>query len=136
MTSQRGETPKVETLNSPLSDAELCRRNGWGVGDVLYGEQGVDCVTITLTAIGTTHILAVERGYKRDSDWTLYDRSWRRICRAPRRGKCPTCGQDRTPDGQGRMSKLERALLARVKRYRELAKAKAKGKVKQKGGAK
>ena len=64
------------TLNSALTDAELCRRNGWGPGTRLIGTQGSTTVTMTVTAIGDDLILAKLDGWS-EMIWTLKDRDWK-----------------------------------------------------------
>lgn len=66
------------------TDAETCRMNGWGVGAVLVGDEGLGPEKITITAIGNASILArrIEnyRGEQVDSSectWTLVFREWK-----------------------------------------------------------
>lgn len=68
----------TRTLNSPLSAAELCRRNHWGPGTRLAGEVDDRWSVITITAIGREEILAFdERGQEGTRDLT--DRAWQVI---------------------------------------------------------
>lgn len=67
------------TLNSKLSSAELCRRNGWTIGTRLVGDEGYGPDMITITAIGERHILA-RSDYQlmnHETIWTLHCRDWR-----------------------------------------------------------
>jgi hypothetical protein len=63
------------------SDAQVCRDNGWGVGTVLTGyvvwvPHGVpEVITIRITAIGQTAILARRHGCAERKGWRLD--SWR-----------------------------------------------------------
>lgn len=67
------------THNSILSDAELCRRNGWGVGTRLVGDDGYNPTTITITAIGQDSILASDNNYPLEASWTLKCREWEEV---------------------------------------------------------
>ena len=44
-------------MRHPTS-AQICRANGWTVGDVLEGEDEVSRDRIRITAIGEEHVLA------------------------------------------------------------------------------
>ena len=74
------------TLNSNLSSAELCRRNGWTVGTLLAGsEYGTEAV-ILITAVGEDHIYArqisrdrSEPVKSREAGWSLMCREWREV---------------------------------------------------------
>jgi hypothetical protein len=71
-----------QTLRSRLSDAELCRRNGWTPGTQLVGDEGYGPTTITITAIGEHGILARctnNRLIDRVTSWTLHCRDWREV---------------------------------------------------------
>lgn len=79
---------EVCTLRSNLSDAELCRRNGWVVGTQLVGvEFGPDgqiwnTNAIQITAIGDEQILAKEVGpncFGRETNWSLNCRDWKQV---------------------------------------------------------
>lgn len=72
-------------------DADLCRKNGWTIGDCLIGgECGRLCV-IMLTGIGHKSIMAVCLGATEDGgdtwsgeygdheNWTLSCRDWKRL---------------------------------------------------------
>lgn len=73
------------TKDSVLSDAELCRRNGWGPGARLMGDEGHGPVVIEVTAVGECRILAKvlscdgkpEDGT--EQEWTLKMREWARV---------------------------------------------------------
>ncbi len=68
-----------------MTDAEICRTNGWKVGDVLEGESHPDIrLRIRITAIGRSNILAVKvRNTDEDdtyeSTWSLQCRQWRKV---------------------------------------------------------
>ena len=88
--------PKVEkTLNSELSSAELCRRNGWTPGTWLeaieYGPDGVvwNHDTIEITAVGRDWILAKGYGDASEDEWDLTCREWDEVKRPL---KCDLCG--------------------------------------------
>lgn len=67
------------------SDAEKCRRNGWGVGTVLEGDEGYGPTRIVLTAIGEEHILARCLSQSRvpcdgsEENWALRYREWKAV---------------------------------------------------------
>ncbi|HEX4148266.1 MAG TPA: hypothetical protein VHY20_04725 [Pirellulales bacterium] len=71
------------TLNSRLSSAELCRRNGWGRGTVLKAARlpkegpGAD-QAIVLTAVGERMVLAIDLVNDEEQAWNLATRDWRR----------------------------------------------------------
>jgi len=78
--------PTVPTLDSKLSDAEICRRNGWGVGTLLAGDEGYGVTVIRITAIGDNNVLAREVCHAgkpasdvagRELNWSLSIRDWR-----------------------------------------------------------
>ncbi|WAJ27558.1 DUF7241 domain-containing protein [Antarcticirhabdus aurantiaca] len=69
-----------------LSDAEVCRINGWQPGTRLVGDEGFGPTIIEITAVGRDKILGVMvahkgRPYEHDSEamWTLACRDWRRV---------------------------------------------------------
>jgi len=65
-----------------VTDAEICRTNGWKVGDVLEGVNAFDDLKrIQITAIGRKHILAVQDwlGIEIESTWSLGCRFWRKV---------------------------------------------------------
>lgn len=78
--------PTMTTLNSKLSDAEICRRNGWGVGTLLAGDEGHGVTVIRITAVGDDCVLAREVCHAgkpasdiagRELNWSLTCRDWR-----------------------------------------------------------
>jgi hypothetical protein len=69
-----------------MNDAELCRKNGWGPGTYLAGDEGGDETVIKITAIGERAILCklISHGgepmqRKWEAIWTLEYRDWREI---------------------------------------------------------
>lgn len=44
-------------MTHPTS-TEICRANGWAVGDILEGQDEVSTDRIRITAIGEAHVLA------------------------------------------------------------------------------
>lgn len=94
-TSQSGTA--AAAAREQVSSAQMCRRNGWGVGTLLRGYEGyVDgrgvWTTIRLTAIGENHVLArtvrlervnaegvtvkVDDTERHEGSWTLVYRNW------------------------------------------------------------
>jgi len=76
--------PRVRTNSKAaqaMSDADLCRANGWGAGTVLIGEQGYGPDEIRITAIGERSILAISKSSSREESWTLHHRDWRKVSR-------------------------------------------------------
>lgn len=77
---------QTQTHNSKLSDAELCRTNGWTPGVRLVGDEGHGPTVIELTAVGESGILAkcvsqngdTSRGWGEGS-WTLHHREWKQL---------------------------------------------------------
>ena len=63
------------------SDADLCRRNGWGPGTRLIGDEGYGPTVIEITAIGEQRILAVEVSHDGGATRPRYERSWVLFCR-------------------------------------------------------
>lgn len=49
-------------MNQAMNDAELCRKNGWGPGTYLAGDEGGDETVIKITAIGERAILCKRKG--------------------------------------------------------------------------
>lgn len=83
-------TEPVETLNNDLNPAEVCRRNGWGVGTHLAGDEGYGVTIIRITAVGERSILArpvshdgkpVEAHRDYESSWVLWCRDWTEVDR-------------------------------------------------------
>jgi hypothetical protein len=81
-------TLTVETLNNyALTDAEMCRANGWEPGVILEGSEGYGRTRIMITAVGEDAILA--KAISHDGDpvdrhegvWTLRHREWRKVGR-------------------------------------------------------
>lgn len=68
-----------------MTDAEICRTNGWKVGDVLEGADVYGGVTrIQITAIGQRNVLAVKvrdtgQGDAYEHTWSLQCRPWRKV---------------------------------------------------------
>lgn len=75
----------VPTLKSPLPSAEICRRNGWGPGTKLVGDEGYGPTVIEITAVGTEAILAKMISHNGEPaggvehTWTLECRDWKEI---------------------------------------------------------
>lgn len=71
------------TLNHRLSEAEICRINGWSAGTRLVGDEGRGPEMIEITGVGRNSVLASrvdargELGYERE--WTLKHREWRKV---------------------------------------------------------
>lgn len=70
-----------------MSDAELCRKNGWTVGAILCGTESGEGWShtdwIQITAIGIRDIIARVRDgdsgrWKREQNWTLSCRDWKK----------------------------------------------------------
>ena len=84
---RRLEAPRVRTSGSRLSSADLCRANGWGVGDRLKLVEGLflpeDEVsfTIEMTAVGEVRILAKPEGDdgSHEGSWPLNVRDWQKL---------------------------------------------------------
>jgi hypothetical protein len=80
----------LSTLRSELSSAEICRRNGWKVGNMLEGEptpkdllldSEPERLLIRLTAVGNAKIVAVRVGDSGTGEefWNLRTREWRAV---------------------------------------------------------
>jgi hypothetical protein len=73
------------TKNSKYSSAEMCRKNGWGCGTLLIGDEGYGPTVIKITGIGEDEILAktISRNGKAieepELNWTLDCRDWREV---------------------------------------------------------
>lgn len=72
-----------------ISDAEVCRKNGWGPGTCLVGNEGYGDDVIQITAVGESTILAkklsrdgvlIESPF--EGTWTLECRDWKQ-CESP-----------------------------------------------------
>lgn len=64
----------------------LCKKNGWGPGTRLVGDEGYGPTVIEITAVGREHILAIvisHNGHPEksasESTWTLEFRDWREV---------------------------------------------------------
>ena len=69
-----------------MNAADMCRTNGWVVGDSLEGDEGHGPTRIRITAIGETVILARPTHHNGnplretyESAWTLRYRDWRKV---------------------------------------------------------
>jgi len=73
------------TLNNPLPSSEICRRNGWGPGTKLVGDEGYGPCVIEITAIGVEAILArcLSPHDSGEGVWTLECRDWKPLQPAP-----------------------------------------------------
>lgn len=74
----------MNTLDSHLSCAAICRENGWGVGTRLVGDEGYGPTVIEITAVSRDAILAVHISHNgvlerhaSESQWFLGYRDWR-----------------------------------------------------------
>lgn len=74
----------MNTLDAMISDADLCRLNGWVPGIFLVGDEGYGPTVIELTAIGKEHILARCISHQArvcshndEHSWTLKNREWK-----------------------------------------------------------
>jgi hypothetical protein len=78
------------TLNNPLPPAEICRRNGWGVGTRLVGDEGRGPDTIVITAIGEECMLArLDANGCCEGLWTLACRDWKPVDAPPEPQEAP-----------------------------------------------
>ena len=70
-----------EVMGSRLSDADICRENGWAAGTVLEGDDGRGLVRIMITAVGEGTVLArqISRDGSMEAIWTLKHREWREV---------------------------------------------------------
>ncbi|OHD24144.1 MAG: hypothetical protein A2Y38_24040 [Spirochaetes bacterium GWB1_59_5] len=80
----------VKTLDSKLSSAELCRRNGWGPGTKLKGtergegwerESVIRIMRVTPGAVLGVCVMETIRHSRGKSyqTWTLTHREWRKV---------------------------------------------------------
>jgi hypothetical protein len=67
----------LKTLHSPLSSAEICRRNGWRRGSRIVGVEDQRATTIRITAVGDDYILAIADDSGHEGEWNLTCRNWR-----------------------------------------------------------
>ena len=72
---------KAKTLkNYRQSPADICRENGWEVGDNLEGNEGNSLCRLQITAIGEASILAkclLHERYERS--WLFQKAEWRKV---------------------------------------------------------
>lgn len=73
----------IEFHNKGMSDADICRANGWTAGTRLtgtehYSDGDSHTDTIRITAVGEHEILAVCEtcGNTEEEMWTLHHREW------------------------------------------------------------
>jgi hypothetical protein len=78
----------VKTQSSRLTNADVCRRNGWEPGTLLIGTDRQGACVIRLTAVGESAILAkkmtqdgkpVNSIAGRECVWDLHLRDWQRF---------------------------------------------------------
>ena len=66
-----------------LTSAQICRANGWTVGDVLGRENEMGRSRIRIAAIGEAHILArwqySNNAESEEQIINLYSRDWRKV---------------------------------------------------------
>ena len=68
-----------------MSAAAICRRNGWGAGTRLIGDEGYGPTVIRITAVGEEQILAVTESHNgipsayREGNWSLSHRDWKKL---------------------------------------------------------
>lgn len=66
-----------------MNSADICRKNGWGPGTEIVGDEGYGPSVILITAIGEEHILARMifhdgKPVKNEENmWTLEHRDWK-----------------------------------------------------------
>jgi hypothetical protein len=73
-------TPNYRTKNSNLSDADLCRKNGWRAGTVLEGDGNpMGPKQIKITAVGEDYILGKWLPDGPEEDLCLTVRDWREV---------------------------------------------------------
>lgn len=67
-----------------MNDADICRKNGWGPGTRLAGDETV----IEITAIGERYVLCKlishegeTAGHQIESTWTLSCRDWTEVAK-------------------------------------------------------
>ncbi len=65
--------PVKRTKDCGLSDAEICRRNGWVAGTRLRCGRAY----LEITAVGRDHVFAVWNDHDMEWDTCLRDRNWR-----------------------------------------------------------
>lgn len=76
----------MNTKDSSLSDAEICRLNGWFAGTVIEGDEGYGPERIEITAVGRDSILAISKSarYAHEGTWTLTCRNWKKVAEGDR----------------------------------------------------
>jgi hypothetical protein len=68
-----------------MSNAGICRANGWGPGTRLVGDEGYGPTVIQITAVGDEVILARAISHngaritEREATWTLACRDWKPV---------------------------------------------------------
>lgn len=69
-----------------MTDADLCRKNGWGPGTRLVGNEGYGDTVIEITAVGERGILAKRISHdgepsrsELETSWTLQCRDWSEV---------------------------------------------------------
>ena len=65
-----------------MNAADSCRKNGWTVGTVIQGDEGLGPEQIVITAIGQRSILAKETNDTTgvtESEWDLSFRDWEKV---------------------------------------------------------
>ena len=69
-----------------MTDADICRENGWVAGTRLVGDEGYGPTVIEITAIGERAILAkaisfsgVKAKYDTEFTWSLNYRDWKLV---------------------------------------------------------
>lgn len=62
-----------------MTDADICRKNGWTVGTRLVGDIGYGPDVIEITAIGRGLVLAVSEPLRCESLWSLTCREWKAV---------------------------------------------------------
>lgn len=74
------------TFRNTLSEAEVCKMNGWEVGTLLAGNEGYGWTIIEITAVGLRDILARTRFYSKvevkdgpEVTWMLAMREWYQV---------------------------------------------------------
>lgn len=68
---------------SRYNSADVCRKNGWGPGTRLVGDEGYGPTVIEITAVGESAILAKmishnehPPSWTHENTWTLQPREW------------------------------------------------------------
>ena len=67
----------IKTKDSPLSDAEICRQNGWTAGTRLFGIESGRREFIRIIAIGMNNVLAFWEQTEEKFITSLSCRNWR-----------------------------------------------------------